>query len=176
MTNKINGGFMLKSVRLYIPSIAAIILSSNVAIANKNYDSSHAMPLRQIADLIDNQIINIDNLFKNRLPLYGSNSMISNFITKDKQYVIIMEVPGFDKSQIRVKVNSSKLFITGNIEAKNKADDSDNYMNKNFNYVVSLYEDVDQANISSSLKNGILTIILPRIEIKEQEAREIPIN
>ncbi|MFV9846726.1 MAG: Hsp20 family protein, partial [Rickettsia aeschlimannii] len=56
------------------------------------------------------------------------------------------------------------------------ADDLDNYMNKNFNYVISLYEDVDQANISSSLKNGILTIILPRIEVKEQEAREIVID
>ncbi|MCZ6896607.1 Hsp20/alpha crystallin family protein [Rickettsia helvetica] len=167
---------MLKSVRLYIPSIAAIILSSNIAIANKNYDSGHAMPLRQVVDLIDNQITNIDNLFKNRLPLYEFNSIKSNFITKDKHYIIIMEVPGFDKSQIKVKVNGNKLFITGNIEEKNKGDDSDNYMNKNFNYVMSLYEDVDQANISSSLKNGILTIILPRIEIKEQEAREIPIN
>ncbi|BBJ31321.1 small heat shock protein C1 [Rickettsia asiatica] len=167
---------MLKSVRLYIPSIAAIILSSNIAIANKNYDSGHAVPLRQVVDLIDNQITNIDNLFKNRLPLYEFNSIKSNFITKDKHYIIIMEVPGFDKSQIKVKVNGNKLFITGNIEEKNKGDDSDNYMNKNFNYVMSLYEDVDQANISSSLKNGILTIILPRIEIKEQEAREIPIN
>ncbi len=49
-------------------------------------------------------------------------------------------------------------------------------MNKNFNYVISLYEDVDQKNISSSLKNGILTITLPRIEVKEQDAKEIPIN
>ncbi|WP_041404574.1 Hsp20/alpha crystallin family protein [Rickettsia massiliae] len=167
---------MLKSVRLYIPSIAAMILSSNIAIANKNYDSGNATPLRQVADLIDNQITNIDNVFKNRLPLYESNSIKSNFITKDKQYIIVMEVPGFDKSQIKVKVNGNKLFITGNIEEKNKADDSDNYMNKNFNYVISLYEDVDQANISSNLKNGILTIILPRIEIKEQEAREIVID
>ncbi|ABV74704.1 heat shock protein [Rickettsia akari str. Hartford] len=160
----------------YIPAIGAVILSSNIAIANKNYDSSSAMPLRQVADLIDNHITNIDHLFKNRLPFYESNSIKSNLITKDKQYIIIMEVPGFDKSQIKVKVNGNRLFITGNIEAKNKTDYSDNYMNKNFNYVISLYEDVDQKNISSNLKNGILTIILPRTEIKEQEAREIPIN
>lgn len=75
---------MLKSTKLYIPSIAAIILSSNIAMANNNYDTGHATPLRQVADLIDNQITNIDNLFKNRLPLYESNSIKSNFITKDK--------------------------------------------------------------------------------------------
>ncbi|WP_347938595.1 Hsp20/alpha crystallin family protein [Rickettsia oklahomensis] len=166
---------MLKSVRLYT-SIATIILSSNIAMANKNYDAGYATPLRQVVDLIDNQIISIDNLFKNRLPFYESNSIKSNFITKDKQYSVVMEVPGFDKSQIKVKVNGNKLFITGNIEAKNKSDDLDNYMNKNFNYVISLYEDVDQTNISSSLKNGILTIVLPRIKVKEQDAREIPIN
>ena len=167
---------MLKNVRLYIPSIAAIILSSNIAMANKNYDAGHVTPLRQVADLIDNQMTNIDNLFRNRLSLYESNSIKSNFLTKDKQYIVVMEVPGFDKSQIKVKVSRNKLFITGNIEEKNKSDDLDNYMNKNFNYVISLYEDVDQTNISSNLKNGILTIILPRTEVKEQDAREIPIN
>lgn len=87
-----------------------------------------------------------------------------------------MEVPGFDKDHIKIKVNGNKLFVKGNIEDENKADDSNNYMNKNFNYVISLYEDVDQKNISSSLKNGILTITLPRIEVKEQDAKEIPIN
>ncbi|AAU03745.1 Hsp20/alpha crystallin family protein [Rickettsia typhi] len=160
----------------YIPAIFAIILSSNIAIASKNYDYINATPLRQVADLIDSHITNIDHLFNNRLMFYESSSIKSKFITKDKQYVIIMEVPGFDKNQIKVKLNGKKLFIAGNIEEKNKANDSDNYMNKNFNYVISLYEDVDQTNISARLKNGILTIILPRIEVKEQDAKEITIN
>ncbi|APZ29843.1 Hsp20/alpha crystallin family protein [Rickettsia conorii] len=167
---------MLKSVRLYIPSIAAMILSSNIAIANKNYDSGNATPLRQVADLIDNQITNIDNLFKNRLPLYESNSIKSRFITKDKQYILVLEVPGYDKSQIKVKVGSNKLFVTGNIEKDNKSDASDDYKNRNFNYVISLYEDIDQNNISSNLKNGILTITLPRMEVKEKDAKEIVID
>lgn len=167
----------LKNIKTYIPIIAAIILSGNIAIADKNkeYNTNQSTNLRQAVDLIDNQITNIDNLFKNRLSFYES-SIKSKFITKDKQYVIIMEVPGFDKNQIKIKVNGNKLFIKGIIEEKNKDDDSDNYMNKNFNYVISLYEDVDKKNISSNLKNGILTITLPRIEIKEQDAKEIPIN
>ncbi|ADE29786.1 Hsp20/alpha crystallin family protein [Rickettsia prowazekii] len=160
----------------YIPAIFAIILSSNIAIASKNYDYISLTPLRHVADLIDSHITNIDHLFNNRLTFYESSSLKSKFITKDKQYIIVMEVPGFDKSQIKVKLNGKKLFIAGNIEDKNKANDSDNYMNKNFNYVISLYEDVDQKSISARLKNGILTIILPRIEVKEQDSREITIN
>ncbi len=80
------------------------------------------------------------------------------------------------KIKLKSKVNNNKLFIKGNIEEKNKDDESNNYMNKNFNYVISLYEDVDQKNISSNLKNGILTITLPRLEIKEQNARDIAIK
>lgn len=166
------------NIRTYVPALAAAILFSNIAMADKNqeYDSGNAAPLRQVADLIDNQITNIDNLFKNRLPFYESSSIKSKFITKDTQYIIIMEVPGFDKNQIKIKVNGNKLFIKGDIKEKNKDDDSNIYMNKNFNYVISLYEDVDQKNISSNLKNGILTITLPRTPIKEADAREIPIN
>lgn len=164
-------------IKAYIPAIAAVILSSNATLANQNqaYNSNHTTSLHQAIELLDNQITNIDNLFKNKLPFYESNSIKSKFITKDKQY-IIMEVPGFDKDHIKIKVNGNKLFVKGNIEDENKADDSNNYMNKNFNYVISLYEDVDQKNISSSLKNVILTITLPRIEVKEQDAKEIPIN
>lgn len=167
----------LKNIKTYIPIVAAIILSSNIAMADKKqeYNASQATTLRQAVDLIDNQITSIDNLFKNRLSLYES-SIKSKFLTKDKQYIVIMEVPGFDKNQIKIKVNGNKLFVKGTIKEKNKDDDSDNYMNKNFNYVISLYEDVDQKNISSNLKHGILTITLPRIEIKEQDAKEIPIN
>lgn len=165
-------------IKAYIPAIAAVILSSNATLANQNqaYNSNHTTSLHQAIELLDNQITNIDNLFKNKLPFYESNSIKSKFITKDKQYIIIMEVPGFDKDHIKIKVNGNKLFVKGNIEDENKADNSNNYMNKNFNYVISLYEDIDQKNISSSLKNGILTITLPRIEVKEQDAKEIPIN
>lgn len=35
---------------------------------------------------------------------------------------------------------------------------------------------IDQNNISSNLKNGILTITLPRMEVKEKDAKEIPIQ
>jgi len=168
----------LKNMKIYIPIAAAIVLSSSITMADKNkrHNSDQAASLRQVTDLIDNQIINMDNLLKNRLSFYESNTVKSKFITKDKQYIVIMEVPGFDKNQIKIKVNGNKLFITGNIEEKNKDDESNNYINKNFNYVVSLYEDVDQKNISSNLKNGILTITLPRLKVKEEDAREIPIN
>ncbi|WP_371256194.1 Hsp20/alpha crystallin family protein [Rickettsia endosymbiont of Ixodes scapularis] len=117
-----------------------------------------------------------NNIFDDRLSTYSSSSLKTKFITKDKQYILVLEVPGYDKNQITVKVSSNKLFVTRNIEKGNKSDASDGYTNRNFNYVISLYEDIDQNNISSNLKNGILTITLPRIAIKEAKAREIPIQ
>lgn len=163
--------YKFKNFKQYIPAIATAVLFSNTANADQ---TNKAMPLHQTADIINQQISNFDNYWNSLL--HESSGTKSRFVTQDKQYIIIMEVPGFDKNQIKVKVNNNKLFIKGSIGEKNKDDDANNYMHKNFNYVISLYDDVDQKNISSNLKNGILTITLPRIEIKEENAREIPIN
>lgn len=68
-----------------------------------------------------------------------------------------MEVPGYDKSQIKVKVNAHKLYITGHTDNQKDASEV-NSSKKNFDYTISLPDDVDQKTITSDLKNGILTL------------------
>ncbi|XVN41682.1 MAG: Hsp20/alpha crystallin family protein [Rickettsia endosymbiont of Argas persicus] len=145
-------------------------------IAGAEHNNTKLVPLSQTINRLSNIENYLNNILIDGLPFNESTGIKSRFITKDTKYIIIMEVPGFDKNQIKVKVNGNKLFINGNIENKNKEDDSNNYINKSFNYVISLYDDVDQKNISSNLKNGILTISIPRIKLKEQDAREIKID
>ncbi|MCZ6914136.1 MAG: Hsp20 family protein, partial [Rickettsia endosymbiont of Ixodes persulcatus] len=63
-----------------------------------------------------------------------------------------------------------KLFIEGKID-DSKENNATNYLNKNFNYVMSLYDDIDQKTISSKLKNGILSIKIPKKE--QSKAKKI---
>ncbi len=91
-------------IKAYIPAIAAAILFSNIAEAQQNNDK--AVSLRQPMDILNHQISYFDNywnnILKDGLSFYESSGIKSKFITKDKQYIIIMEVPGFDKNQIKI--------------------------------------------------------------------------
>ena len=166
----------------WLSCITVILLTGNPVIAADNMskpdNNSQTSYLQHPPNLQPLSIFDyyLDNMFEHKLSTYSSSSIKTKFITQDKQYILVLEVPGYDKSQIKVKVGSNKLFITGNIEQDNKSNTLDDYAQRNFNYVISLYEDVDQNNISSNLNNGILTIKLPRMEVKEKDAKEIPIQ
>lgn len=169
-------------IKSYLLSCITVILLASPVIAadsgSKHDNKAQNVYLRHPPNLRPFSALDYywNSIFDDRLSIYDSSSLKTKFITKDKQYILILEVPGYDKSQIKVKVSGNKLFVVGNIEKDNKSDASNDYTNSNFNYAVSLYEDIDQSKISSNLKNGILTITLPRIEVKEKDAKEIPIQ
>lgn len=173
---------LYNNIKSYLFScITAILLASPVIAADSTNKPDHKAQnvyLRHPPNLRPFSALDYywNSIFDDRLSIYDSSSLKTQFITKDKQYILVLEVPGYDKSQIKVKVSGNKLFVVGNIEKDNKSDASDDYTNRNFNYVVSLYEDIDQNKISSNLKNGILTIMLPRMEVKDKDAKEIPIQ
>nr|WP_015060366.1 Hsp20/alpha crystallin family protein [Rickettsia felis]ADD74150.1 small heat-shock protein 1 [Rickettsia felis] len=174
---------LYNNIKSYLLSgITVILLTGHPVIAADNVskpdNKSQTAYLQHPPDLRPFSIFDyyLDNMFEHKLSAYSSSAIRTKFITQDKQYILVLEVPGYDKSQIKVKVNSNKLFITGNVEQNNKSEASDDYTKRNFNYVVSLYEDVDQNNISSNLKNGILTITLPRIEVRRKMRKKYQFN
>lgn len=168
---------MWNKIKLYILALS-IFISTNHALADKNSKTEsgndyNVIYLNNPFDLIGKHFYLLDKYWDNE---FNSSSLFkTKYITEDKQYVIIMEVPGYDKEHIKITTNSNKLFVTGNIEDQ-KDNKATNYLNKRFNYSISLKEDIDQKAISSNLKNGILTITLPRIELKEENAKVIPIT
>ncbi|WP_341750117.1 Hsp20/alpha crystallin family protein [Candidatus Tisiphia endosymbiont of Sialis lutaria] len=111
--------------------------------------------------------------------VYDGDSIGTKIITEDKRYVVIMEVPGYDKSQIKINLKGNRLVVSGSNESDvNKKDNIKDYAHRDrrFNYTIELNNDIDQKTISSNLKNGILTIILPRIATQEADVKEIPVN
>ncbi|KJW02138.1 hsp20/alpha crystallin family protein [Rickettsia endosymbiont of Ixodes pacificus] len=130
---------LYNNIKLSLLSCITIILLTHQVIAadsvSKPDNKAQTVYLRRPFSALDYYW---NSIFDDRLSTYSSSSLKTKFITKDKQYILILEVPGYDKNQITVKVSSNKLFVTGNIEKGNKSDASDGYTNRNFNYVVSL--------------------------------------
>jgi HSP20 family molecular chaperone IbpA len=179
---------MLNKVKVYSLTIASIILSINSSLANPNQrdeieSDNRALYIQSPSNIIDRHFSSFDrywyNLLNGSMYLYEGGSIGTKIITEDKRYVVIMEVAGYDKSQIKINLKGNRLVVHGDNEVSpSKKDSTKDYVTKprRFNYTIGLNDDIDQKTISSNLKNGILTIILPRIEIKEADVKEIPIN
>jgi HSP20 family molecular chaperone IbpA len=185
---------MSNKVKLYSMIIASIMLSTKISLANPNEKDEIDLDNRTVyiqspSSVIDRHFSSFDrywhSLRNGSMYLYEGGSVGTKIITEDKRYVVIMEVPGYDKSQIKINLIGNRLVVNGSseLDVTKKVDDSKkdstkDYVSKSrqFSYTIVLNDDIDQKTISSNLKNGILTIILPRIEIKEAGVKEIPIN
>jgi len=84
----------------------------------------------------------------------------------DKEYLITLEVPGFTKEQIKIDLSGNILTISAESSEKTEENDNKKDVSSKFKQVISLNNDIERDSIKSSLKDGVLTINIPRIQQK----------
>ena len=104
----------------------------------------------------------------------------TNISTDEKQYILNIDYPGFDKKELAVEVRGDYLIINGKKPSKNQSDKeksfSDQEYRNSFQHQLLIPKDVEINSVTSSLKNGVLTVVLPRSADKKIEPKQIPIN
>ena len=99
-----------------------------------------------------------------------------NVSEDDKAYTVEVAVPGIRKEDCNVRLNDDTLAVS--VECKQETEDdqqkSRNFLRKefaysNFSQSFALPENVDKHNISANVADGILTITLPKMEVKEDK-------
>ena len=103
-----------------------------------------------------------------------SKGMKCDIYEKDGNYHIEMDVPGFDKSEIKIEAKNNYLTITAEKNNEvNEDDEKKNYIHRERyygKYQRSFYlEDLDQEKVSAEFKNGILKIKVPKKEENEDK-------
>lgn len=93
-----------------------------------------------------------------------------NIIQNDHVYRVELNVAGWQKEDIDIKIEDETLIISG--ERSTDKDDKDQYhlqefSNQRFFRSVILGDTIDQENIQAELKDGILRIELNRISDEE---------
>lgn len=78
---------------------------------------------------------------------------------KDDEFVLSIEMPGFDKKDIEVTWDEGTLYVAG------KHVDEDISEKKTFNQRFKMPKEVDSDEINAKYKNGVLEIHLPIQEI-----------
>ena len=89
----------------------------------------------------------------------------------------VMDIPGVRREDLKIDINENEMLVTG--RAGQAASDKETFLEVQFGpgeYVraVSLSDLVDRERIKASLKDGVLTIHLPRLE--KAAPRRIPVQ
>ena len=96
-------------------------------------------------------------------------------------YILKFELAGMDKSDIKLSVDENSILV---LEGEKKAEikeQNSTYFKEEFSYgkfkrAISLPKDANADKIETSYKDGILTIKIPKKEIKEPSSKVIEIK
>lgn len=109
-----------------------------------------------------------------------SNDMKCDVYEKDGNYNIEMDIPGYDKKDIKIECNDGVLIISAEKSSEVNEEDKDKkYIRRERVYgKVSRtfsFTDINEDAIKAEFNNGTLKVIVPKLE-KTQTKKVIEIN
>lgn len=97
----------------------------------------------------------------------------------ENAYILESDLPGFSREDIHAEINNGYLTIRAEHKSENE-DKNESYLRRersfgSFSRTFDL-EGIDADAISASFKNGVLTLELPKLAPKAEEAKKLEIN
>ena len=97
----------------------------------------------------------------------------------DGAYILEAELPGFSREDIHAEIKDGYLTIRAERKSESE-DNNENYLRRERSYGSFCrtfdLEGIDADAISASFKNGVLTLELPKLAPKAEEARKVEIQ
>lgn len=115
-----------------------------------------------------------DDMFGDSFFTKHENKIMKTDIKERKHsYVIDVDLPGFDKKDIKIDVTDGYLTINAKVSSEDKEDKHEKYVRRERYFGEcsrSFYvgENVESENIKASFKNGILSLEIPKVEEQEK--------
>ena len=120
-----------------------------------------------------------DDFFED--PFFNSHEnkiMKTDIKEHDDKYELIVDLPGFDKNDIKMHIEDGYLVINAKTNTNNdEKDENGKYIRKERYYgecsrKFYIGEDITEDDIKASFKNGTLGIEIPKIEEKENHEKK----
>ena len=97
----------------------------------------------------------------------------------ENAYILESDLPGFSREDIHAEINNGYLTIRAEHKSENE-DKSESYLRRersygSFSRTFDL-DGIDAEAITASFKNGVLTLELPKMQQKVEEARKVEIQ
>lgn len=103
-----------------------------------------------------------------------------NISSDEKEYVITLEMAGMEQKDLEIELTERRLSIKGNKQEEAESKEKDFYRIErkfgSFQRVLALPEDAVGENIKAHMKNGLLTLKIPRAENQVTPSKKITIE
>ena len=118
-----------------------------------------------------------DNFFNTPVMAQTTTTAPAVNVKEDnKQYVMEVAVPGLKKEQVNMSIDKDG-YLTLSIENKNEHKDEnkkEHYLRREFSYTsyrqsYALPDNVDADKIEANVADGVLKVVLPKVEKKEEK-------
>ena len=117
------------------------------------------------------------------MPKKERNLMKTDIKEKKDRYVLDIDLPGFEKENIKLSLDNGYLNIHAKVNKEEKNDENERFVHQERFYGEcsrSFYvgDDIKEEDIQAEFKNGILKLEIPKKELenKAKEVKQIPIN
>ena len=116
------------------------------------------------------------------MPKTNATAPAINVLESEKEYTVELAAHGLSKEDFDVNINSDGDLT---IKMEKKAEESEqkaHYLRREFAYskyeqTLILPDDVQKEHIAARVNNGVLTVVLPKIQVqKEKVARQIAVD
>lgn len=118
-----------------------------------------------------------DNFFNTPVMAQTTTTAPAVNVKEDnKQYVMEVAVPGLKKEQVNMSIDKDG-YLTLSIENKNEQKDEnkkEHYLRREFSYTsyrqsYALPDNVDADKIDANVADGVLKVVLPKVEKKDEK-------
>ena len=102
---------------------------------------------------------------------------VTDIFETDQALTVVLEMPGVDKDAVEVSVEDDILTIDGRIDYSKYEGLQPVYTEYNVGHYARSFQlssKIEQGNISAELKDGVMTLVLPKAE--KAKPRKIKIN
>ncbi len=136
-------------------------------------------PWREIEDLFSRYSRGF-GLPANREVVAGDWAPRVDIAETEKEFLITAELPGVDKADVKVTVDNGLLTLCG--ERHQETEEEDKRFHRverhygSFTRSFTLPDATDATAVKAAYDDGVLTIEVPKTEVEEPEALEVPVG
>lgn len=127
------------------------------------------VPFRDRVPTLFDEMLDMRNFFGNSA--FSGKALYANVSDEKDKYVVKAEVPGLSEEDVKVDYENGTI----SIEAAYKEETKNSFRSGSWNWSYYI-PNVDAEKINASLKNGILTIDIPKQEKPESKKIQITSN
>ena len=102
---------------------------------------------------------------------------IADITENDKEYQILMDMPGMDKNDIKINIQDERVSITGERKSEEKEEKTDFIRQEryygSFFRSFKLPAKVKEDEIKASFKDGVLKLLIPKAEVVKPKSIKV---